>query len=57
MAKVIIAFSRDHSVVGKTVEIDDDEAAVLVSEGRARYADETKADARKAPKQNTGSTR
>ncbi|WP_370944008.1 hypothetical protein AB5J62_33545 [Amycolatopsis sp. cg5] len=40
MAKVIITFSRDHTQVGKTVEIEDDQAAVMVNEGRARYADD-----------------
>ncbi|GAA1961862.1 hypothetical protein [Amycolatopsis minnesotensis] len=48
MAKVIVAFSRDHNQVGKTVEIDDDEAAVRVQEGRARYAEDPKTEPRKA---------
>ncbi|WP_158884010.1 hypothetical protein [Amycolatopsis anabasis] len=37
MAKVIIAFDRDDTRVGKTIDLDDDQAAVLVNEGRARY--------------------
>lgn len=57
MAKVIIAFSRDHTQVGKTVEVPDDDAAVMVSEGRARYADdEPKTTARKTAKP-TGSAK
>ncbi|WP_158226753.1 hypothetical protein [Amycolatopsis vastitatis] len=51
MAKVIVAFSRDHTKIGKTVDVDDDEAAVMVNEGRARYAEDEpgKTEPRKAP--------
>ena len=38
MAKVVIAFHPDHQQIGKTVDLDDAEAAALVREGRARYA-------------------
>lgn len=37
--KVIIAFDPDHSKIGKTVTVDDDEAALMIREGRARPAD------------------
>lgn len=58
MAKVIIAFSRDHAQVGKIVEVPDDDAAVMVSEGRARYADDdAKTSSRRTGKQSTGSTK
>ncbi len=40
MAKVIVAFSSDHTKIGKTVDVDDDAAAVMVNEGRARYAED-----------------
>ncbi len=40
MARVIIAFHHDHTQVGKTVTVDDDQAVTLVAEGRARYADD-----------------
>ena len=56
MAKVIVAFHRDHTQVGKTIDVGDDEAAVMVNEDRARYAapqgDEpakTSASSRKSP--------
>lgn len=39
MAKVIIAFHPDSNQVGKTADLDNEEAAALVREGRARYAD------------------
>jgi hypothetical protein len=37
--KVIIAFDRDLSRIGKTVEVSEAEARVLINEGRARLAD------------------
>ncbi|MBB1151772.1 hypothetical protein [Amycolatopsis dendrobii] len=40
MAKVIVAFHRDDTQVGKTVDVGDAEAAIMVNEGRARYADQ-----------------
>ncbi|MFD6070613.1 hypothetical protein [Amycolatopsis lurida] len=43
MARVIIAFHPDHTQVGKTVTVDDDQAVTMVAEGRARYADDDKA--------------
>lgn len=41
MPKVTIAFDRDLSRVGKTVEVSEAEARVLISEGRARLAGAT----------------
>ncbi|MFC5992948.1 hypothetical protein ACFQE5_01835 [Pseudonocardia hispaniensis] len=38
--KVVIAFDADNNRIGKTVEVDPDEARILVAEGRARYLDE-----------------
>lgn len=37
--KVVIAFDRDPKRIGKTVTVDDAEAAVMIREGRARPAD------------------
>lgn len=37
--KVVIAFDRDSKRIGKTVEVPDAEARVLIAEGRARPAD------------------
>lgn len=59
MAKVVIAFNRDPDKVGKTIDVDDVEAATLVREGRARYVDAsagTRVTAnRKASKADAGS--
>ncbi|WP_410662015.1 hypothetical protein [Amycolatopsis sp. lyj-84] len=41
MARVIIAFHHDHTQVGKTVTVDDDQAVTMVAEGRARFADDS----------------
>lgn len=49
MTKVIISFSADDSMIGKTVDLDEDSARVAVREGRARYADEADAPASTAP--------
>lgn len=49
MPKVIIAFDRDNSRVGKTVDMDADAARVAVREGRARYVEEADAEASGAP--------
>lgn len=38
MRKVVIAFDADLSRIGKTVEVDDDQAATMIREGRARPA-------------------
>lgn len=37
--KVVIAFDRDLSRIGKTVEVPEAEARLLISEGRARLAE------------------
>ncbi|WP_394621300.1 hypothetical protein JNUCC0626_20045 [Lentzea sp. JNUCC 0626] len=49
MPKVIIAFDRDNSRVGKTVDLDEDAARVAVAEGRARYVHATDAVTVSAP--------
>ena len=36
--KVVIAFDRDNSKIGKTVDVTEAEARTLISEGRARLA-------------------
>lgn len=38
--KVIIAFSTDPDETGKTVTVSDEQAQIMVREGRARYASE-----------------
>lgn len=38
MAKVLIAFDADPAKIGTTTEVPDEEARVLVKEGRATYA-------------------
>lgn len=38
--KCVIAFDRDNTKIGKTVELDEDEARVQIAEGRARLASE-----------------
>jgi glucose/arabinose dehydrogenase len=48
MAKVVITFAADLKRVGKTEDVPDDEAVVMVREGRATYA--TKKDAESAAK-------
>lgn len=37
--KVVIAFDRDLSRIGKTVEVPEAEARLLITEGRARLAE------------------
>lgn len=36
--KVVIAFDRDNSKIGKTIEVTEQEARLLISEGRAAPA-------------------
>jgi hypothetical protein len=36
--KVVIAFDRDNSRIGKTIEVTEQEARILISEGRAAPA-------------------
>ncbi|MGW1678501.1 hypothetical protein [Saccharopolyspora shandongensis] len=38
MTRVVIAFDADLSRIGKTIEVDDDQAATMIREGRARPA-------------------
>ncbi|MEV5543115.1 hypothetical protein AB0L13_40470 [Saccharopolyspora shandongensis] len=41
MPRVEIAFDADLSRIGKTVEVDEDQAATMIREGRARLAPTT----------------
>ncbi len=43
MAKILIVFSGDLNQIGKTVEVDDEQAVVMVREGRAQFATKTEA--------------
>lgn len=44
MRKVVISYSPNSRDVGKEREVDDETAATMVREGRARYADDSAAD-------------
>ncbi|MEV6226847.1 hypothetical protein AB0L88_03000 [Saccharopolyspora shandongensis] len=41
MPRVEIAFDADLSRIGKTVQVDEDQAATMIREGRARLAPAT----------------
>lgn len=53
MAKVVIAFDRDLERIGTTEDVSDEEAAVMVRQGRARYAPDTETEAASQPESAT----